>query len=51
MNWAGESTYLSAVLSIISGKSIYIGQWLNDIYKISYSCILGSLKFQFDITM
>lgn len=43
MNWAGQSTYLSAVLSIISGKSIYLGQWMNDMYKISYSCILGSL--------
>ena len=40
--WAGESTYLSPVLSTISGKSIYFGQWMSDIYKISYSTTLGS---------
>ena len=40
--WAGESTYLSPVLSTISGKAIYFGQWMSDIYKISYSTTLGS---------
>ena len=40
--WAGESTYLSAVLSTISGKALYFGQWQQDTYKISYSTVIGS---------
>lgn len=40
--WSGNSTYLSPVLSTISGKALYLGQWMSDVYKVSFSCILGS---------